>query len=243
VVTGRDFTWFMFAHNWPGLLKEGLIFIRQLWRAFYVIGIAPGIIGMLALVRRNWRLGSMLLLMFLGHALFYIDYRAVDKELMFLPSYLIWALWIGVGLQWLLDWIRSEKEPGRKDPWVINLVHLVIAGSVLLTFVWNWPLVDLSNDWSVRERGEYIMQQVKPNALVFGNWDTVPLIQYLQLVEGQRPDIQTVNRFQISAAHIEILIKQNIRSRPIYIDSLIGTLGQTYQTEQVGPLYRLTRKE
>ena len=243
VVTGRDFSWFMFSYNWRGLLIEGLIFIKQLWRAFFVIGIAPGILGMVVLLRRNWRLGSMLLLMFLGHALFYIDYRALDKELMFLPSYLIWALWIGVGFQWLLDWIRNEREPSKKDSWILNLVHLVIAGTVLLTFAWNWPLVDLSNDWSVRERGEDIMQQVEHNALIFGHWDTIPVIQYLQLVEGQRPDIQTVNRFQIYVEHIESMIRQNIRSRPIYIDSLIGTLGQTYQTEQAGPLYRLMRKD
>jgi hypothetical protein len=233
----------MFSYNLPDLWGEALVFVQQLWRAFFVIGIAPGIIGMVMLLRRNWQFGMMLLLMFFSHALFYIDYRAGDKELMFLPNYLIWALWIGIGLQWLLDWNRGEIAQDLINHWSINLVYIVIAAAVIFNFVWNWPLIDLSDDWSVRERGDNIMELVDPNAIIIGYWDTAPVIEYLQLVEGRRPDIQTINRFLIPPVYIESLISQNLPTRPIYIDRITGNLDQIYHSKKVGVLYRLTMKD
>jgi len=41
--------------------------------------------------------------MFLATAAFYVDYRVVDKDTMYLPAYLVWALWVGLGYQALLD--------------------------------------------------------------------------------------------------------------------------------------------
>ena len=29
----------------------------------------------------------------------------------------------------------------------------------------------------------------------FGWWDSIPVVEYLQLVEGERPDVTAINRF------------------------------------------------
>jgi hypothetical protein len=91
--------------------------------------------------------------------------------------------------------------------------------------------VDLSDDWSARARGEAILHQVEPNALVFGWWDTVPVIEYLQLVEGQRPDVQAINRFLIAYDDMRHLIEQEVIRRPVYIDSLSADLLQIVEAE------------
>jgi hypothetical protein len=176
LISGRAFAGEMLAYQgwelWPEVARFGVL----LWRVFFTVGIGPGVLGMVVLVRRDWRLGSMTLLMFVCSAGFYIDYRVVDKETMFLPAYLIWALWLGVGYQWLLDWL-AEAGQGAGQGWSEWIARGVIVGAVVLAAAWNWRQVDLSSDWSTRLRGEQILQDVQPDALVFGWWDTVPLIE------------------------------------------------------------------
>lgn len=62
-------------------------------------------------------------------------------------------------------------------------------------------MVDLSGDWSTRQIGQTILNEVEPGAVVFGWWDTVPVIQYLQLVEGNarmsQPSIVSSSRPKI----------------------------------------------
>jgi hypothetical protein len=108
-----------------------------------------------------------------------------------------------------------------------------------MALFWNWQRVDLAHDNSARERGEAIMAAAEPNAIIFGWWDTVPVVEYLQLVEGQRPDIMAVNRFLISGPDMEQLIKQEIGNRPIYINSPPIYLLSTIDAVPAGPIYKL----
>lgn len=235
LITGQSFAGQMFGYQlsdvWPQLADYG----RQLWTAFLAVGIGPGLWGLGALTRRNWRLGGMLLLMFLANAIFYINYRVIDKNTMFLPTYFIWAIWLGVGYQQLTDWLRSQTASTA----VPRRIHYLAVGAVCLAVILNWGLVDLSNDWSTREIAETILQEVEPNALVLGWWDTVPAVQYLQMVEGQRPDVQTINRFLISGEAMEQLILSQIGTRPVYINNPSITLLQQTSAIPVGPIYKL----
>jgi hypothetical protein len=114
---------------------------------------------------------------------------------------------------------------------------------VLLALWCTWSLVDLSDDWSARERGETILRTVEPNALIFGWWDTVPVVEYLQLVEGRRLDIQAINRFLIAPEDMASLIERDVTRRPVYVDSLPAGLSVAVKAESVGPLYRLRPRE
>ena len=179
--------------------------------------------------------------MFLANAIFYINYRVVDKETMFLPTYLIFAVWVGIGCQWLLNEVmpNPKKTETLASVKLNTFVPLCIMLIVALPVGANWRQVDLSDDWSTRQQSELILQQAEPNALIFGWWETVPAIQYLQLVEGQRPDITVINRFLISAEDMNRLITNAVNQRPVYINNpSIALLRETTATA-VGPLYRL----
>ncbi|HEX6386457.1 MAG TPA: DUF2723 domain-containing protein [Anaerolineae bacterium] len=239
LTTGRGFAGFMFGYQPAELWPQVQDFAVQLWRAFFALGIGPGIPGIFVLLRRNWRMGVLLLLLFFAHTLFFINYRAVDKDTMFLPSYLIWTLWLGVGYQVLVNWTQQEPGP-RIFTW---LVRGLIVGAVLVAVGWNWRLVNLSGDWSTREQSEAILRQVEPGALIFGWWDTIPGVQYLQLVEGERPDVTTINRFLISGSDMNQLILHEMEQQPVYVDSLpFELLGVTMITP-VGALYRIEPQE
>jgi len=226
MVTGASFASSMFGYSLSGAWRELGHFLSLLTGAFLAIGIGPGLLGAWQSIRRDWKFGALLGLMFLGHVFFYINYRVVDKELMYLPAYLIWAIWIGCGYELLLSW--NDRAPlTRSIPVIrkpVNLANLVLSGImvavVIAALAINWPLVDLSQNRSDRDRGEEILETLPSGALYFGYWDSVPVIQYLQLVEGKRPDVQAINRFLISPDNMAAWIRAELSRRPVYIDSL-----------------------
>lgn len=238
LVSGRAFRGVMMAYDSTGLWIEARQYLVQLGRAFFSLGIGPGLLGIMLLLRRNWREGVMLVLMFFLNAAFYINYRVMDKDTMYLPTYLIWALWVGLGLHGLLVW-AEQVEPMRIRLLGRRILGTLIVGSVILALAWNWSIVDLSADWTSRQRGEAILMNADKNALIFGWWDVAPVVQYLQLVEGQRPDVRVINRFLIDQNDLALAIEKEVRYRPVYIDSEPNELAGTMSATPAGPVYRL----
>jgi hypothetical protein len=231
LVTGRQFAGQMLGYDRQGWLGEAGRFGRQLMQSFFAVGLGPGLLGVALLLRRDRALGAALLLMFALSAGFYIGYRVVDKDTMFLPVYLIWALWVGLGYQRLLAWLG----PGRES-WSLGALIVVLAACALC---WNWPLVDRSNDWSARQRGEAVLASLAPGALVLGYWETAPIVEYLQLVEGRRPDVQVINRFLIGEEAMLALIEREASRRPIYIDTPNSAIIGALRVAPAGPIFRL----
>lgn len=221
-----------------GWWAETTNFLRRLWAVALGVGLGPGLLGLWWLLRRPWAVGTALALMFVGHTLFFINYRAVDKATMFLPSYVIWALWMGVGFQRLFHWLQPERPLAAPWPqWVLRgLIGVMVVG----VFLRNLPNANLSNAWQARTQAEAILQQMPPNAIVIGGWGTIPVVQYLQLVEGQRPDVRLISRFLISPDNLRQFIRaEQAHARPIYIDYLTADLEWDNEVEIAGPIYRL----
>ena len=140
LVSGRVFAGQMLAYTGADLWRETLRFLVELSRAFFLVGLVPGLLGAIVLARQNWRAASMLALMFICTAAFYINYRVVDKTTMFLPVYLIWAIWLAVGFQALITWVSGANEPLRAVN-NVKVLRVLLVGCVLLAVAWNWRLV------------------------------------------------------------------------------------------------------
>jgi len=177
--------------------------------------------------------------MFISHSFFFIGYRAGDKDVMFLPSYLIWAIWCGFGFQWLIRWVEESNSKNSLKNILLVIISGIIIIGVLFSVAWNWRFVDLSTDWSTRNRGESILDQLEPNAMIFGYWDTVPVIEYLQFVEGQRSDVTAINRYLIPSENMEILIKNSVVHRPVYIDRIPANLIDEMDFQENELIYRV----
>jgi hypothetical protein len=167
---------------------------------------------------------------------FFINYRVPDKNTMFLPLFVLWAIALGVGYQWLSELLR-QGSPTSRRPWISRAI---VLGAVLLALAWNWSQVDLSHDWSSRQESEAMLQQVEADAVVLGRWRTIPGLQYLQLVEGQRPDVKLINRFLISHQDMRQYILAEVAHRPVYIDDLYYGLPPAVTAAEAGSLFLLS---
>lgn len=236
LVSGKAFATQMGGYTLTEFGYELGQFGQQLWRAFLGVGIGPAMLGMLVLARRDKPVALLFTLLFAANAFFYVNYRVIDKNTMFLPTYLVWALWLGVGYQAILDWVAAADGSSSRSLWLWRGAMLVAAVAAAVV---TYPQVSQADDWSTRERSEDILALVEPNALLLGWWDVVPGVQYLQLVEGQRPDVLAINRFLISGDDMVQLINQAVHERPVYINNPPVELLKTMRVAPVGPIYRL----
>ncbi len=240
LVTGKGFQGLMFDYTFAELVGEIKQEAHRLWATFLGVGLLPGLLGIWVQARRRqWAHLALFGLSFLTNLVFFVNYRVVDKETMFLPVYLVGAVWVGEGFAWLIDWAQGRRvSASRRTPlWAWGLAALAF-----LALAVNWPLVDIHNDTRARDRAEAALALAGPDAIILGWWTSVPSIHYQQLVEGRRPDVLVINRFLIGAEEMYTLIDSSLGRRPVYVMELDEGLITVYRPVPVGPMFELTSR-
>lgn len=188
MVTGRMFESLFFGVPTEQLPTESVTYLHRLWGNFMGLGLVLAVVGFLVEWRKRPILNLSLLLMFLAHVAFFLTYRVADKDLMFLPAYLICAVWAGLGATFLAQQLH-QRAPAEYHLLAPTLLLLLPLTSLLV----NYRYADLSHDYSAREEGERIFAGIADEAIFLGSWRDVPILEYLQLVEGQRRDVTLIN--------------------------------------------------
>lgn len=212
MVTGRMFESLFFSVPPSQLPGEAWRYTCQLVRSFHLLGVAAGVVGLACCVKGRRHLKIALVLCFLGHLTFFLTYGAKDKEWMFSTTYLVWGIWIGLGLAWLARRTSIGQRPALQ-----SLPQAIAAVLALLLLTSNWRLVNLSHDVSARESGTRIMDVIPRGAVFMGTWRDVPVLEYLQLVEHKRPDIDVRNLVFLGPEHrrdlVHAMLSQHV---PVY---------------------------
>ena len=186
VLSGAQFNDLFFNTGSSTFLDRVLQFVGWLWSNFLGLGAMVGMVGIWALRTRR-RLLLVWVLCVAPFTLFYLTYAAPDVETMLVPLYLVWIVVFAAGWCWFAEAVGDRAI-------------IVLFIYALALFLLNYPLVDGSRDYSVRHRAEITLDSMPEEAIVFGDWfDLVPL-QYLQLVEGVRPDLRLYNLFLFKEA-------------------------------------------
>ena len=207
MLSGKMFNSLFWAYGLNDLPSELATYFHQLWSNYFGLGLILGVIGFLYVSKTNPKLNLGFLLMLIGYLAFYLPYGAVDKEFMFLPSHLIWSIWIGLGFLALKKWSKSIQPSFEKFSYNV-LILLVVSG-----FLFNLSYVDISNDSSAREIGEKIFSSIESNSLYFGSWFDIPILEYLQIVEGEREDVTIRNLVFMSKEDSTKLAREKITNR------------------------------
>ncbi len=192
----RGFGGDMFAFARPALLPDRLRILADILRIqFGWPLLLVAVVGFVTLVRR----GPVALLLGAGFAVpafVAVTYRAPQTVEYMLPAYVALALLIAAGGRLETRDGRLEPGDGRRNPQapIATLQSLLWLPLVVALVVWNiaglWPsFAALHRDDGTRQAAEALLRATPPDAPVLAGWHPVTPLWYLQLVEGQRPDV------------------------------------------------------
>ncbi len=177
------------------------------------------------------RFAALTGLSFLLLSVFALAYRYGDPaqatynlHVYLLPAYLIWALWIGAGVAGLAAYL---VEPG------LSLLLVLVPAFLAFT---TYPAVDMSrNDSVARYARSVLALPFEREALVFGEWDHITPLWYLQQVEGIRPDLTIEDAPVLDHNWAAYIAEQAAAGRPIYFYRGPTRTDARYDVEPFGP--------
>ena len=220
-----------------GLLKDTVNF-NGLWGLPFLIGL----IGMTYHFQRDKKRALAIFALFLLTGIAIVLYlnqyepQPRERDYVYLGSFFAFALWIGIGVAAILDFI--SKTMGKKSPYRKTILTLFAA--LIIIFV---PLKMLAFNFHSHDRtGNYVafdysynlLQSCEKDAILFtnGDNDTFPL-WFLQYVQKIRTDVRVVN-LSLLNTHWYIRQIRDLEPRvPINLtDTFIDKLAPTYWPEK-----------
>jgi len=207
---------------------------------FWGIPFFIGILGIVMHFRRDWKMASVFMIMFIlmGYlTAFYQNQQQPqprERDYFYVGAFFVFSIWIAIGIRGLID-IITEK--------VTNLTYRrVAAASVLVLGIVLIPVKmvtanywthDRSENWIPWDYSYNLLQSCAPNAVLFtnGDNDTFPL-WYLQDVEGVRRDVKIAN---LSLLNTPWYIKQLKNNDPYKVGKIKMRLTDE-QIAQVSPV-------
>lgn len=123
------------------------------------------------------------------HTLF-IDLR----EAFFIPAYLLYAVWIALGLRWIIslgqEYLLDVKL--KLIPIFIYIIGITIPATILLS---HYREQDKSHYYFAYDLGQATLDTMESNAIYFAEDDPFIFpVYYLQIIEKKRPDITVITR-------------------------------------------------
>jgi hypothetical protein len=131
VYTFGAFSNLRFAFPISALPDRVVVYLTYLTQNFTVVGVALGVFGMWALLFRHPKRFWLFATMYFIHVLFFTQYKVFDLDVFFIPSYFIFAVFVGVGAQQLYEWLRAFLASGIASPRV-RAAAIALAVSVFL---------------------------------------------------------------------------------------------------------------
>jgi Protein of unknown function (DUF2723) len=164
---------------------------------YYFLPFIIGLIGFFFHAKRDLKSFYVLLALFLftGLALkIYLNERPFEpreRDYALVGSFYVFAIWIGIGVYAIFDFIKKFIQPKIAAPIAIGFCFL--AAPILMASQ-NWDDHDRSEKRTAVASARSYLDSCAKNAILFtiGDNDTFPL-WYLQEIEGYRTDVRIVN--------------------------------------------------
>lgn len=189
-ITARQYRQFFLFTSPVDVWNNLRHYVRLLADQFGLPLLALSLVGAV-LQGARWR-GLFLLfaLAGLGNVLLAASYNIPDIEAYYLPSYLIFSLWLGLALALGLRWVLSRGGgSGRRFAAVAMLAALAA-----MSLVRNFSRASQRGVVIARDYGLNILSSVESDAILFTSADNEDFpTMYLHDVEGVRPDISLFN--------------------------------------------------
>lgn len=196
VVTARQFAPNLVKDiTLPALLAHLALRARSMLGEFTVVGCMFGVIGVRRLFRlqRKFVFFSLLVIA----VLFYVSLNKAFISAYFVPAIALISVWIGAGIEQVVEWAISTWERLRK-PQGLGIARKAICGllsvSFLLPLGLHFRKMDRSSDRYALRYGEQVLERMPQNSILFtSDGYALFILWYLTFCEGRRPDIMIVD--------------------------------------------------
>jgi hypothetical protein len=250
MASGRMFSTDMFGRSIPDGLNQFLLLWKNIWLNFLGIGLLASFYGILVLVKERKMLAVTIVGCAASIILFFSFYNVVDNRQMILPALILLTLPMARGIS---KFFSGTFPPFALHAWLIPVaITFLLSMEVLL----NWTVVDRHQDWTAYEYSHQVMSQIEANAFVVTQWTAATPLEYLQIVEKVRPDVELFDRGlyvlglqnklagndhrdQIITGQLVALIKSQIQTRPVYATENDPVLNDYFCFVPDGILYRI----
>lgn len=251
--SGKMFSEEIFGNSFVNGVAQFIRLSEYVWINFIGIGLLVSLYGLWATMKKNKSLGIILGGGGFTVLFFFSFYRVVDNDQMIVSALIALTLAMAVGLARLqnthfsqtISWIR----------YILKIIPLTTLATALFV---NWSFMDRSNDWAAYNYAQYTMQSVDRDSFIIAQWTTATPLEFLQLVENQRADVQIFDRGlfalglrdqlqDISETKRNLIILKSltteieieIKKRPVFITENDRMLNDYFCFVKTGILYRV----
>lgn len=164
---------------------------------YFLLPLILGLLGLWFHFKADWKDGwaVMMFFLFTGIAIvIYTNHKPFEpreRDYAFVGSFYVFAIWIGLGVHALFDFLKEQKQNAQLAMVISALCLVAVPG---LMAQQNWDDHDRSGRTTARDIAKAYLDSCAPNAILFtnGDNDTFPL-WYVQEIEGYRTDVRVVN--------------------------------------------------
>jgi len=187
------------------------------WKGLFGIPFFLGLFGLYYHVRKDWKMASVFIFAFvlMGYLITYYQNQQQpqprDREYFYCGAYLVFSLWIALGIRGILDLITEKlTQPSAAKPAMVGVLVLSTLFVPVRMFQLNFPRHDRSKNWIPWDFAYNLLQTCDQDAILFtqGDNDTFPL-WYMQDVEGVRRDVRIVNLSLVNTPWYILQMKGN----------------------------------
>lgn len=206
---------------------------------FAVIGVIIGIIGIWELFKERRKTAIMLILMYLGNLLYFLNHPASQMFSLYMSSFLIFSIWIGLGVRKLHKEIKFPKATFTK------LISIIIIGLLLFLipiYGSKYPSIgfapiDLRGDNQTTVFAEKVFGVVDSDSIIMTSWHEYAVLYYYQKVYDVRNDILLYD-FENEKDIMKFMSRQDFSRKIYYTSKEVTKLGidnftESYDLKQV----------
>lgn len=222
--------------------KRILMYLGLFKADFLVLGSILGVVGFISLFKRNIKVFALLTLMFLLNGIFFLNYYVSDVEVMFIPSFLLFSIFIGIGIAGIFDLIGYISDNFKVKISIknrnINTFKLVIV-FILLSSLLFIPIASYITNYSQIEQMDNdnftyfaysALKEVPSNSTIITYWKSYTAFKYFQIVDNINQNVtvlsvededvlnatdENINKGNLFVVHDTSLIYENYYLTPV----------------------------
>lgn len=195
---------------------------NKAYNRFFFLPLIIGLIGAVWHFKRNQKDAGVIGLLFVFTGIAIVVYlnsvpiEPRERDYAYVGSFYAFAIWIGLGVFGLKDWVFKKLTPARA---AVFASVIALFGAPIIMANQGWDDHDRSESQEARDMSVNYLKSCAPNAILFtyGDNDTYP-VWYAQEVENVRPDVRVVNLSLFTADwYIDGMRRKQNESAPLPI--------------------------